>query len=317
MLEANGVSPHKLQLQKNTIDMALLIADYMIAGVAVDCPTCESAGLVWCAGRVTCWGYLGGTTRCVHKAAPADVHRYDFKMPKAHCDSDWLQDWMVGLKAGEHRVARATAAKPSARDSADKAEGGVKMEVDEPDLPAIPGFDCDYIRTLTKKDLTILLTKRGHEVDKKTKVGEMIDLLMAALLADPSLPPELDGWKPGELQLEAAMRINVGLGGGKSKRKLLAALQNPPAATMGEEGSSKKRKKTPSAAAAGGGQEFATGGGFKPEGALKVKLKAPTRKAPEAGSEILKVHDAFSARTGRSGRIVVGRDKVSRTLTPF
>ena len=102
MLEANGVSPSDLQMTKNTVDMALMLSDYMIEGVTMNCPTCNNASLVWCAGRVTCWGFMGGATRCPHKAHSNEVKRFNFEMPSALYDTDWLKDWMA--RAPSHRV---------------------------------------------------------------------------------------------------------------------------------------------------------------------------------------------------------------------
>ena len=93
VLALNGVNCSRLKIEKNSIDMALLIADAMLEGVAANCPVCEEAGLCWCAGRVTCWGYLG-SVQCVFKAKAEDVQRFNFQMQRRFLEQDWMQEWI-------------------------------------------------------------------------------------------------------------------------------------------------------------------------------------------------------------------------------
>ena len=65
ILELNGLEPLEMQVSKDIFAMACVLADAMIAGVHENCPICENSSLVWCSGRVSCWGSVGGTTRCL------------------------------------------------------------------------------------------------------------------------------------------------------------------------------------------------------------------------------------------------------------
>jgi hypothetical protein len=64
-LKLNGIDAADFgHLAKNTIDMAVLIADGMVNGLAADCPECGSnSSLVTCHGKVWCWGYVEMVTK--------------------------------------------------------------------------------------------------------------------------------------------------------------------------------------------------------------------------------------------------------------
>ena len=80
-LKLNGVDAADLLIEKDSIAMAVLLSDYLAHGTPQDCPVCGNAALSFSAGRVTCWGYVDGLSKCQFKAQ--SCQRYKFKLPKA------------------------------------------------------------------------------------------------------------------------------------------------------------------------------------------------------------------------------------------
>ena len=63
-----------------------IISDGLVNGVPADadCPVCGTAGLVQCAGRITCWGHQeDGVTACPYKCKLADVQRFKWSLTPA------------------------------------------------------------------------------------------------------------------------------------------------------------------------------------------------------------------------------------------
>jgi hypothetical protein len=300
-----GVSAMKLGIMKNSIDMALMLADMMLDGVCENCPTCENAGLCFCAGRVTCWASMGGSTKCLHKAKPSDVKRFNCLFPRSAADSEWMQEWMGGVVA--HHVHPAGEATKAVKEEVKEEEptpmeNPTTMEV-EVEGPA--GFNATVIRGLRKKDLEILLGKRRLET--KGKVAELAETLLEAVGTDAALPENLESWKAAELALEAYIRVGIPPCG-KQKKALLAALQGPPAEAPAEAAEPKgkrgaKRKKATDEASYPNqvNGESKKGGGP----VVKQKKPKPLRVPPQKGSPILSTHDAFFVRLGARGTVVV------------
>jgi hypothetical protein len=104
-LALNQIDTKALLIDKNMIDCAVMIADGMARGLCANCPVCESAGLVECAGRITCWGYLGAVTKCVYVTEREQVERFAFRLPAAVAAADWCAAWMRGVES--HYVVQA------------------------------------------------------------------------------------------------------------------------------------------------------------------------------------------------------------------
>ena len=52
-----------------------------------------SIGLVECHGRIACWGFLEGMTKCVYKCGVGDVERFQWRMPPAIAGAEWFLAW--------------------------------------------------------------------------------------------------------------------------------------------------------------------------------------------------------------------------------
>lgn len=83
--------------------MSVLISDGIANGLADDCPVCHNNSVVLCSGRLTCWGFMDGLTKCVYKADKTATNRYRFSLPKDIADADWLVEWR-----DKHRVSAQT-----------------------------------------------------------------------------------------------------------------------------------------------------------------------------------------------------------------
>jgi hypothetical protein len=102
-LALNGVDAASLHLGLNTVDMACLLSDGIAHGLAADCPACGNASVVECHGRLRCWGYLQGMTKCAYQTGLSDCARFQFRMPLALQDAAWLRAWRVQwAAAGGH-----------------------------------------------------------------------------------------------------------------------------------------------------------------------------------------------------------------------
>ena len=94
-LDRNGIDPRSLGVGSDSIAMSVLIADGLAHGLAQDCPACGNPGLVQCAGRVTCWGYVGGySVKCQYKCREEHCKRYKFRM----CAEVEKAPWLLELK---------------------------------------------------------------------------------------------------------------------------------------------------------------------------------------------------------------------------
>jgi hypothetical protein len=77
-LKLNGVNAADLLIEGDSIAMAVLLADYLAHGIPQDCPVCGNSSLSFSAGRITCWGYVDGLSKCQHKAQ--SCQRYKFSL---------------------------------------------------------------------------------------------------------------------------------------------------------------------------------------------------------------------------------------------
>ena len=87
-LKLNGVDAADLLIEKDSIAMAVLLSDYLAHGTPQDCPVCGNAALSFSAGRVTCWGYVDGLSKCQFKAQ--SCQRYKFKLPPTWAEAEWF-----------------------------------------------------------------------------------------------------------------------------------------------------------------------------------------------------------------------------------
>ena len=74
------------------IDLVVIVADGMLNGLAANCPVCKNASMVTCHGRVRCWGFMNGTTKCQYKCANKDIERFGFQLPAKQVSKDWCQE---------------------------------------------------------------------------------------------------------------------------------------------------------------------------------------------------------------------------------
>jgi len=77
-LKFNGVNAADLLIEGDSIAMAVLLADYLAHGIPQNCPVCGNSSLSFSAGRITCWGYVDGLSKCQHKAQ--SCQRYKFSL---------------------------------------------------------------------------------------------------------------------------------------------------------------------------------------------------------------------------------------------
>jgi hypothetical protein len=89
-LSCNGIDATELLIQKNGIDMAVIIADGMVNGLASDCPECCNSSLVTCHGRVWCWGYIEGVTKCIFKCNVDKVERFQWTCGPMIQNAHWF-----------------------------------------------------------------------------------------------------------------------------------------------------------------------------------------------------------------------------------
>jgi len=93
-LKFNGVNAADLLIEGDSIAMAVLLADYLAHGIPQNCPVCGNSSLSFSAGRITCWGYVDGLSKCQYKAQ--SCQRYKFKLPPSWAEAEWF----VGLNEG-------------------------------------------------------------------------------------------------------------------------------------------------------------------------------------------------------------------------
>ncbi len=102
VLQLNGMSPREMMIKQSKggeIDMAVLVADGMKNGLCANCPVCNNASLTQCSGRIVCWGFMNGNTKCVFKAPLKDVKRFAWKLPPKVIAAQWCQDWMQSVSS--------------------------------------------------------------------------------------------------------------------------------------------------------------------------------------------------------------------------
>ena len=93
VLELNGISAADMAITTNTVDLACIISDGIAHGLAEDCPICGHTSLVECHGRVACWGFLEGLTKCAYKCGVSEVERFRWLLDPLLETADWLVDW--------------------------------------------------------------------------------------------------------------------------------------------------------------------------------------------------------------------------------
>ena len=100
-LRCNGVVVADLLIEKDSIAQAVLLSDYLAHGVPEDCPVCGCASLSWASGRITCWGYVQGLSKCHYKSATC--RRYKFVLPPAWADAAWFSELRGGGEADKKK----------------------------------------------------------------------------------------------------------------------------------------------------------------------------------------------------------------------
>ena len=93
VLKLNGISAADMAITTNTVDLACIISDGIAHGLAGDCPICRHTSLVECHGRVACWGFLEGLTKCAYKCGVSEVERFRWLLDPSLEAADWLVDW--------------------------------------------------------------------------------------------------------------------------------------------------------------------------------------------------------------------------------
>jgi hypothetical protein len=122
VLNLNGVDPKSLDIHTNTVDMCCLISDGMAHGLPSDCPVCHGSSLVECHGRLSCWGYLAGMTKCAYKSSSGDCQRFKFMLPPALEGAEWVREWRAQWAADHGGEGGATSSSSSSSSSGAAAE---------------------------------------------------------------------------------------------------------------------------------------------------------------------------------------------------
>ena len=141
MRRADDIKPDEMLIKKSKggeIDLVVIVADGMLNGLAANCPVCKNASMVTCHGRVRCWGFMNGTTKCQYKCGNKDIERFGFQLPAKQVSKDWCQEWMakvdqhmVQVAGGEAPPKKASKNKRNPPDSADGPPEVKKMKVSE------------------------------------------------------------------------------------------------------------------------------------------------------------------------------------------
>jgi len=139
-LKANGVNPKELLIEKDSIAMAVLLSDYLAHGTPDDCPVCGSSALAFSAGRVTCWGYVNGLSKCQYKSKSCS--RYKFVLPAGWEGAEWFAELR-----GESVVQASKGAKGGKRSK--KAAKGGKAKAGENKTALTGGLDVAEIKKAT------------------------------------------------------------------------------------------------------------------------------------------------------------------------
>lgn len=147
-----------------------LLADGMVNGLCENCPVCSNATLTQCSGRIVCWGYMNGNTKCVYKASTKDVKRFAFKLPAKIVAKDWMQKFFRDMKS--HCVESA---------GADAPGGGAAAALPPPAAIAAAGGEAagwDFSK-MKLKELQAELKARGLAVsgNKTELVGRLEDAM--------------------------------------------------------------------------------------------------------------------------------------------
>lgn len=120
ILQLNGVETRGLDIDRRTSDMAVYIADGIANGACEDCPVCGMSSLVWCAGRVTCWGFVDGTTRCPYRCPPENVKRFAWQLPPEIAAKEFLG--LESTQAARHEKPVVGATSPPAASLGDQVK---------------------------------------------------------------------------------------------------------------------------------------------------------------------------------------------------
>jgi hypothetical protein len=187
LLKLNGSDPKMMCIETDSIKMALMIADGMISGAAEDCPVCENASLCWCANRITCWGSLGGTTRCVFKTK--GVKRFAYRMPKEIVQSPWMQGWLKKVTTHAVTLPEGETLEPVEH---------LKMDVDEIDPVK------NVLQELTVKQLQIFLDLRGQDTTGKKE--DLLERLTSSVSMKMQNNEKLNKLSKNVLEAEATLR---------------------------------------------------------------------------------------------------------------
>jgi len=300
-LTLNRINPRDLTLKSDTIKMSVIVADGMTNGLCANCPVCHTAGLVLCAGRVCCWGYLSPNVRCVYREKKETVKRYAFTVAPEIIMSEWLLDW---ADSQEQHAMVAAGPLPAAA------------------AAAAPVF---YLKGLPVGGVKALLMKRGAGTEGKEgellppkgKKAELLVQLQSLLNKSPSLPKDIKSWSEQELHWECDIR-NLACSEGSKKAAIIKTLES---AVLEDKAHSKKRK----AAAESLSSPQKSKAKFEakpatpqdgPSSAKKMPKPKPKRKKPMAGSPILEVHEGYEQVGPRGGvsMVVVGTEVYSASL---
>ena len=147
--------------------MAVLISDYLAHGTPEDCPVCGCAALVFSAGRITCWGYVQGLSRCRYKATSCT--RYKFVLPEGWEGAEWFAELRGEVQAGGKKGKKAGGSK-----GGKKARAGEKSAITN-------GLDVREMKMTasTQGDMT----SSKHVVDVSEKARGLIAQQLAFIIS--------------------------------------------------------------------------------------------------------------------------------------
>ena len=184
-LQFNGIEPTSLDISGNTVDMVCVISDGVAHGAAFNCPVCENPSLVECHGRLSCWGYMNGMTKCVFKASAGDCQRFNFRLPPALAEAPWLREWRLQW------------ASSSSQDQAPCDDNDMATE-DTPPMPCV-NTEQTEAEIMTPAQLKKALKVRG--LSQTGKKATLVKRLAAALTAD---KPPCEGTAAAAAEVPAA-----------------------------------------------------------------------------------------------------------------
>jgi poly [ADP-ribose] polymerase len=192
VLHLNGSNPDDLLISSDSIAMAVLISDYLAHGTPEDCPVCGSSALCFNAGRITCWGYVNGLSKCQYKAS--SCQRYQFLVPPGWGSAEWFlelrgQGGARGAgKAGKGGSGKGAKKAKAAKAAASGLTGGIDIQAMKASCTSTHGgLGLGFVqagssapkskpplRTPPEEGSAVLRVHRGYEQTGRTRFAKIV-----------------------------------------------------------------------------------------------------------------------------------------------